>query len=795
MDEIEQADDRIFALDIGTRSVIGVIGRKTQDLLEVEAVAIEEYKNRAVVDGQIEDIKETAKIARKVKRKLEEKLGRSLTQVYIAAAGRVLRTQEAEHQAEIPAGQAVEPVFVAKLEFAAVQKAYETLAGADENRGHVFFCVGHSAVRYRLDDYEISTLLGHKGRVASVKVIATFLPKEVVESLHTTMGRIGLTVSGLTLEPIAAMNAVIPADLRKLNLALVDIGAGTADIAVCDKGSVSAYTMVTVAGDEITEAIMAAYLVDFQTAEALKRAMGRTEASLPYQNILGIDEETTSAQLYQAIQPTVGHLAETVTKKILEINQRPPAAVFLVGGGSQVQGLCRLVADGLGMDEHRVAVGGGNNMRRMVSSPEAVFGPEFATPVGIALTAAEREAGERFAVTVNGEKLYMLNSWDMTVMDALQMAGYKYGQIMGRAGKTLIYELNGKRQSKRGDFAQPSAVTRNGEPISLGDKINPGDQLDFQPAIQGADAALLIEEAAGPIAPLPLTVNGAVFPAGPRVTVNGQPATPGQLIRSLDVVRRREIVTLADLGLELGVDGGIYEILVNGQQESGAYVLKQGDRIETGGIKGDGRGAPAVTPRPAAGVPATPVAPAPVGAAAAPPAAMPPPGAVAPPAAAMSPPPVAVAPPAVAMSPPPGAVAAAPAVAMSPPPVAVASPAAAIPPPVAAPPPAVAAPAPSATVSPPARPGNGQSKLLRIFLNGETFNLPPKEDGSSYCFLDLFSYVDIDPSHPQGNLIQTINGQEAPYSQYLKEGDQVRVHWEKESRGIGLKTRGYEIWQ
>ena len=37
----------------------------------------------------------------------------------------------------------------------------------------------------------------------------------------------------MTLEPIAAMNAAIPAELRLLNLAMVDIGAGTTDIALC----------------------------------------------------------------------------------------------------------------------------------------------------------------------------------------------------------------------------------------------------------------------------------------------------------------------------------------------------------------------------------------------------------------------------------------------------------------------------------------------------------------------------------------------------------------------------------
>lgn len=252
----------VFALDIGTRSVIGIVGFQDGDYFRVSCVETEEYQKRAVVDGQIEDIGETAKIAGRVKERLEKRLGFALKSVHIAAAGRVLRTREASFEMETGGGL-ITPEFVAKLEFEAIQRAYSALMEEEENQGMDFLSVGHSVRSYTVDGYEFSNLLDHQGRVAGVSVIATFLPREVVESLYTTMRQIGLTVAALTLEPIAAMNAVIPDDLRKLNLALVDIGAGTSDIALCERGGVSAYTMATVAGDEITEALMQGCLVDF----------------------------------------------------------------------------------------------------------------------------------------------------------------------------------------------------------------------------------------------------------------------------------------------------------------------------------------------------------------------------------------------------------------------------------------------------------------------------------------------------------------------------------------------------
>ena len=84
----------------------------------------------------------------------------------------------------------------------------------------------------------MTSLEGHTGQVLEAAVVATFLPSEVVDSLYAVMVEAGLEVASLTLEPIAALNAAIPEDIRLLNLALVDIGAGTTDIALCRDGGV-----------------------------------------------------------------------------------------------------------------------------------------------------------------------------------------------------------------------------------------------------------------------------------------------------------------------------------------------------------------------------------------------------------------------------------------------------------------------------------------------------------------------------------------------------------------------------
>ncbi|NLC79370.1 MAG: cell division protein FtsA, partial [Ruminococcaceae bacterium] len=377
-------ENLIFALDIGTRSVIGIVGFMRDGVFRVLYTEREEYKTRAVVDGQIEDISETAKIAVLVKERLEKRLGKKLDSVYIAAAGRVLRTIDSEGEITVPEGKEIDQSFVSSLERVAVQSAYEQLALEQDNDEN-YFSVGYAVKKYTLDGYEFSGLIGHKGTNAGVSLIVTFLPKEVVDSLYATMNRINLTVSGLTLEPIAAMNAIIPPDLRKLNLALCDIGAGTSDIAVCEGGSVCAYTVATVAGDEITEAVMQACLVDFQTAERIKKEIYEPfDNEIEYQNIMGMPRKERAKDIFDRIEPTIEQLAEIVCERIIQVNGKTPSAVFLVGGGSQTPGLRPLVAKILKLDENMIAVGGNVYIKKMFESEENILCPDFATPLGIA---------------------------------------------------------------------------------------------------------------------------------------------------------------------------------------------------------------------------------------------------------------------------------------------------------------------------------------------------------------------------------------------------------------------------
>ena len=492
-----QDKELIFALDIGTRSVVGVVGRPVGDRLKVLDVEMAEHGKRAMMDGQIDDIKQVGTLARTVTERLESRLGVRLERVSVAAAGRALRTQKGSFVLELPEEQSIDAEQIGELEAGAVSAAEEALQNDGGDRRQMFL-VGYTVAQYRLDNYPMNNLQFHTGRRMEADVVATFLPGEVVESLYAAMRAAGLQVSSMTLEPIAAMNAAIPAELRLLNLAMVDIGAGTTDIALCRDGSVVGYTMATVAGDEVTEAIMRTFLVDFKTAEQVKRAIGESDDLIRCRNILGQEERIAAAEVVQAIQEPMNRLADAIAKQILSVNDTAPSAVFLAGGGSRLTGLREKVAEKLEMDDRRVAIAGNNFALSVFSDSVELEKPEYATPLGIAISAGLGLLNDSYVVTLNGHSAKLFRNGVLTLRDILLMNGYSYGDMVGKTGKSLSVTLDGKRLVFRGEPAVPAVLRVNEEEATLSTVIHAGDHIHFVPARHGEGAGRTVAELLGP---------------------------------------------------------------------------------------------------------------------------------------------------------------------------------------------------------------------------------------------------------------------------------------------------------
>ncbi|MFW2499708.1 cell division protein FtsA [Clostridium diolis] len=524
--------DIIFALDIGTRSIIGTVGIVKDKKFQVVCEKYLEHEERAMVDGQIHDINLVASVVQKVKNYLEDELEIQLNEVSIAAAGRFLRTIDVRADIELNDDEEVNKEIIRSLELSAVKKAEEQIASTTEGK---LYCVGYSVRNFYLNGFLISNLLGHKGENIGAEVIATFLPRSVIDSLYAVMNRVNLKVVNLTLEPIAAMEAAIPKNLRLLNIALVDIGAGTSDIAISSKESISAYGMVPMAGDEITETIVQEYLVDFNTAENIKRSIVKEE-EIKYIDVLGMENIISSESVYKLIDSIVIKTGEEISKKILELNGgKAPSAVFLVGGGAHTPGILEAIADKLKLPPQRIAIKDRQAVIECVSDND--MGSSGVTVLGIALTAIRSMGNDFIDVILNNDPISLFNSHKHTIMDVLLQAGINPSLLISKNGKSVRFNYNGCKRIVFGEYGTNAKIRINGEEATLETEVKANDNIILEYAQNGKDASPKLSENIRNINSVSIYLDDNIMNIEPVTLVNEKREELDYIIKNGDEIR------------------------------------------------------------------------------------------------------------------------------------------------------------------------------------------------------------------------------------------------------------------
>lgn len=492
MNKKTDTKELMLALDIGTRSVVGLLGSLEGQNLVVRHTAIVFHENRAMFDGQIHDIEEVSRAIEEVKKKLEEDSGQKLKEATIAAAGRALQTQAITVDLMLDPLQSIQRSHVQQIELKALQKAEKQLE-SDQAGNLRYFCVGHSVIQYYLDGGIIKNPLNHRGSVLSVHLIATFLPKLVVDSLYASVTGAGLDVNYMTLEPIAAIEVAVPENARLLNIALVDIGAGTSDIAITKEGTIHAYAMTDVAGDELTEQLAQAKMLDFDCAESLKCKISEMD-HLEYTDILGILHEDTSDELLEVIRPSLKMVAEQICESILKHNGKKPSAVFLIGGGSQMKALPEIISQCIELPLERVSVRNLSNITRLTYCPEVSMGPEGVTPIGILKKALLNRHNDFIEITINGQPVKLFQTRKLCLRDGLAALRYDPQHLIPRRGKGITIMVNGERKKVGGEYGKPAVITKNNETANLESEIQNGDRIMIHSATIGRTAHVKISD-------------------------------------------------------------------------------------------------------------------------------------------------------------------------------------------------------------------------------------------------------------------------------------------------------------
>lgn len=551
--------------------VVGLVAEVRSEGPRVLGVAIEEHQGRAMMDGQIHDIEKVAAVVAKVKRKLEEQLGFPLQKVAVAAAGRTLITVRQKVEHPVSRWSEIKEEQVRSLELEAIRKAQQSLNQNKKNE-EKYYCVGYTIVAYQLDLATIGNPVGQRGEILSLELIATFLPQVVVDSLIAVLDLVGLEMDVMTLEPIAALEFAIPPTMRRLNLALVDIGAGTSDIAITSGGSVVAFAMAPMAGDEITEKLCDSYLLDFMDGELLKRRL-RSREFLFFKDILGMKHKIAGTEVIATLRETIQGIAGQIGETILQLNEGPPQAVICIGGGSLTPSITEELAQVLGLPKERVAVRSAGGIGSIQGLQKILAGPEGITPLGIALMASRPQVLGLSQVQVNNRNVRLFRGAKATVADALMAAGMGFTELHGKPGRNLSVEVNGELHLFKGSVGEPAEIFLNGIPVVLDTVLPPEAVLKVGQPRDGLDAAVRARDILPDTLPaVNIIYDGQMKILEPLISMNGQAIIPDTLLHDRASVSWRAAATVSDALQALGFSEEqllprILRITVNGEQE------------------------------------------------------------------------------------------------------------------------------------------------------------------------------------------------------------------------------------
>lgn len=549
--------NNVFGLDIGTRNVVGTVGYQTDDKeFVVAAQYVREHETRAMLDGQIHDIGRVAKTIKEVKDELEKQTGQPLEEVCIAAAGRVLKTVTTHVEYEYAQETVVTGEDVHTLNLLGIEKAQEALKEVNDT-SYKFYCVGYSTVKFFLNDEVFISLEGHKANKIGEDIIVTFLPEDVVDGLYAAVGQAGLSVANMTLEPIAAINVAIPENYRMLNIALVDVGAGTSDISITRDGSIIAYGMIPHAGDELTEVIVQHFLVDFNMAESIK-LQSTTSDKVTYKDIMSIEHTIPAEDVWEVVAPVVENIAQEVSAKIRELNgDKTVSACFVVGGGGKIHGFTQKLAEGLDLPQERVALRGEEVLGEVIFEQEDIKkDPLLVTPIGICLNYYDQR-NNFIMVRFNGERIKLYDNNRLTIVDAALQAGFPNDELFPKRGTPINFTVNGVARLVRGEAGEGAVVTMNGKPASINTPLEPNSEIIIEPSTAGEAAVYKISQLDEyNHSVITFVINGRRVSCPRFVQVNGRLEPEDYSIKENDVIETRNYYTVRQIAqfMDLVID-------------------------------------------------------------------------------------------------------------------------------------------------------------------------------------------------------------------------------------------------
>lgn len=372
----------VVAVDLGTSKACALVAESLADG-RTAIVGVGLCPAEGMAKGVVTDLDEaTATVARAIER-AERNSGYRILSAYVGISGAHLVSANGRGVVALPRQQPeITPAEISRVLAAA--SAVPTLSNNE---------VLHVLPRmYTLDGQDgVMDPLGMVGTRLEVEAHVVSGSATAIRNVSTVLERAGIAVDELVPEPLAAADAALTPAERAMGVALVDIGAGTTDIAVFVENAVWHTAVVPLGGNHLTNDLSIILQVPFEAAEQLKITAGRAQPlpgvpdddsgdRLDVEGFDGAIQRVSRRMAHEVIEARLEQLLTLVRKELREsgYDGALPGGIVLTGGTALLPEIAELTRQVAGM---RARIG---TPRRLAGLGDSLGGPAFATAVGLA---------------------------------------------------------------------------------------------------------------------------------------------------------------------------------------------------------------------------------------------------------------------------------------------------------------------------------------------------------------------------------------------------------------------------
>ncbi len=328
----------ICGLDIGTQHIKVLVAKKNPEGLAV--FNYQEIPSLGIRRGVVINSKETSRILREIFLRIKKEENQEIDSLYLNIGG--------AHLFSMPSRGAI-----------AVSRADQKISEEDINRvleaaktinlppnKEIFDVVPREFI---IDgERGIKEPLGLKGvrLEAEVLVLGSFSP--YLKNLTQAILDAELQILDMVPSPIAAGRACLSDKQKELGVAILDIGAGTSDLAVFEEGDLIHLAVLPVGSANITNDIAIGLKIDVEIAERVKIEFGNCFLKGGQKQKIKLDEKETfvfsQKQLTNIIAARIVEIFREINKELKKISKEKllPAGIVLTGGGAKLPGIVEL---------------------------------------------------------------------------------------------------------------------------------------------------------------------------------------------------------------------------------------------------------------------------------------------------------------------------------------------------------------------------------------------------------------------------------------------------------------------